>query len=184
MMPSAYYWRMHPKSKKFGNVTEFCCWSDCSIIRILQNKVYYGAVVGHKREQVSACSKHTVQVAENEQIVVEDMYPGIVTKDEFMAVQKRFRKIDRKEGMKKERKKPLLMGKAVCGVCGRQMHFRTHFIRGKEYSYILCTHARHQRDGQCCRRYSRETDVNEVIWQSVKKLMDAADDVEEAEDKG
>ena len=38
-MPSVYYRKKHPKSKKFGNVTELCCWSDCSIIRILQNKL-------------------------------------------------------------------------------------------------------------------------------------------------
>ena len=90
--PSAYYRRKNPKAKKFADVSKAQCWDINSIRRILQNKVYYGTVVGHKREGIGACSKHTTAVPEEEQIIVEGMHEGIVSKEEFLEAQKIFRK--------------------------------------------------------------------------------------------
>ena len=67
------------------------------------------------------------------------------------------------------------MGKAVCGMCGRSMNFRAYVAKGREYSYILCPHAKRQKAGQCCRKYCREADVNEMIWHSIRNLMDMSD---------
>ena len=55
------------------------------------------------------------------------------------------------------------------------MNFRSYVAFGREYSYILCSHAKHQKAGRCCRKYCREADVNEMIWHSVRNLMDMAD---------
>ena len=57
------------------------------------------------------------------------------------------------------------------------MNFRAYVAKGREYSYILCPHAKRQKAGQCCKRYCREADVNEMIWHSVRNLMDMADTV-------
>ncbi len=173
--PAAYYRRKNPGTKKFANVSELACWNIYSVNKILQNKVYYGVVVGHKREAVAPCSSHTVSVPEDEQIAVENCHPGIVTKEEFLEVQKRFRKqYPQKDERRYDKTRPLV-GKAVCGMCGRSMNFRSYVAYGREYSYILCPHAKYQKAGQCCRKYCREADVNEMIWHSIRNLMDMAD---------
>ena len=173
--PSAYYRRMHPGTKKFANASKLSCWNIYSVNSILQNKVYYGAVVGHKRETIAPCSTHTVSVPEDEQIVVENCHPGIVTKEEFLEVQKRFRKQNLQMDERRYKKERPLVGKAICGTCGRSMNFRSYVAYGREYSYILCPHAKHQKAGQCCRKYCREADVNEMVWHSIRNLMNMAD---------
>ena len=132
-------------------------------------------MVGHKREAIAPCSSHTVSVPEDEQIAVENCHPGIVTKEEFIEVQKRFRKQEPQRDEKRYHKERPLVGTAVCGMCGRSMNFRAYVAKGREYSYILCPHAKRQKAGQCCKRYCREADVNEMIWHSVRNLMDMAD---------
>lgn len=173
--PAAYYRRKNPGTKKFANTSKLSCWNIYSVNKILQNKVYYGAVVGHKREAIAPCSSHTVSVPEDEQITVENCHEGIVTKEEFLEVQKRFRKqYPQKDERRYGRERPLV-GKAVCGTCRRAMNFRAYVAKGREYSYILCPHARHQKAGQCCKKYCREKDVNDMIWHSVRNMMDMAD---------
>ena len=176
--PSAYYRRMNPESKKFRNVSGFCCWDYNSVVRILRNRVHYGAYVGHKREAIKPCSRHTVSVPEDEQIIVEGMHPGIVSKEEFMKVQQRFsRNPDVKADRGMKRKRPL-SGKAVCGVCGRTMYFKAYTRRGKKYSYLFCSHAMTQVDAACTHHFLREADVNEFVWQSARNLMDLVDSAE------
>ena len=173
--PSAYYRRMHPGTKKFANASKLSCWNIYSVNSILQNKVYYGAVVGHKREAIAPCSTHTVSVPEDEQIMVENCHPAIVSKEVFLEVQKRFRKQNPQKDDRRYKKERPLVGKTICGTCGRSMNFRAYVAYGREYSYILCPHAKHQKAGQCCRKYCREADVNEMVWQSIRNLMDLAE---------
>jgi hypothetical protein len=109
--------------------------------------------------------------------MVENCHPGIVTKEEFLEVQKRFRKQYPKKDDRCYSKERPLVGKAICGTCGRSMNFRAYVAKGREYSYILCPHAKHQKAGQCCKKYCREADVNEMVWHSIRKLMDMADRV-------
>lgn len=173
--PSAYYRRMHPGTKKFANASKLSCWNIYSVNSILQNKVYYGAVVGHKREAIAPCSTHTVSVPEDEQIMVENCHPAIVTKEVFLEVQKRFRKQNPQKDDRRYKKERPLVGKAICGTCGRSMNFRSYVAYGREYSYILCPHAKHQKAAQCCKKYCREADVNEMVWHSIRNLMDLAE---------
>lgn len=70
-------------------------------------------VVGHKREAVALCSSHTVSVSEDEQIMVENCHPGIVTKEEFLEVQKRFRKKYQKKDDRYYSKECPLVGKVI-----------------------------------------------------------------------
>ena len=54
--------------------------------------MYYGAVVQHKREGIGVGWKQSVGVPKEEQIIVEGMHPGIVTKEEFRKAQEIFTK--------------------------------------------------------------------------------------------
>ena len=110
----------------------------------------------------------------DEHVIVENMHQGIVTKEEFQAAQKIFRRrYDTEE--KKIAKDYSLYGKVKCGVCGRAMAYRAYGYRGKRYKYFICPHAKNQLENRCCKRYIHEEMLNEAVWQAVKQLMSMVD---------
>jgi hypothetical protein len=137
--------------------------------------MYYGAVVGHRREGIGVGWKHSVAIPKDEQIIVEGKHPGIVTKEEFMEAQKIFRK--RRETKQVTDKSYPLWKKVRCGTCGRAMPFKDRIIRGKPYRYFGCPHSQAQvGDGGCSKEYIREDVLNEIVWESIKVLLSTAED--------
>lgn len=46
----------------------------------MKQEMYYGAIVGHKRQGIGVGCKHTVSVPKEEQFIVESRHAGIITK--------------------------------------------------------------------------------------------------------
>lgn len=176
--PARYYQRKHPEKKKFENTSELACWNHNSVRRILKQEMYYGAVVGHKREGIGVGWKHSVAVPKEEQVIVENKHPGIITKEEFIKAQKIFRE---KRATKRVTEKDYpLWRKVKCGTCGRAMPFKDRIIRGRPYRYFACPHAQVQvGENGCSKEYIREDVLNGVVWESIKTLLAAADEAKE-----
>ena len=173
--PARYYQRKHPEKNKFKNTSELDCWNHNSVRRTLKQEMYYGAVVGHRREGIGVGWKHSVAIPKDEQIIVEGKHPGIVTKEEFMEAQKIFRK--RRETKQVTDKSYPLWKKVRCGTCGRAMPFKDRIIRGRPYRYFGCPHSQAQvGDGGCSKEYIREDVLNEVVWESIKVLLSTVGD--------
>lgn len=171
--PAGYFRRKNPGKKKYRNTSALECWNDHSIRRILKQEMYYGAVVQHKREGIGVGWKHSVAVPKEEQVIVEGMHPGIVTKKEFLQAQKIFRK--RGPAKRVVEKNYPLWRKVRCGVCGRAMPLKSGIVRGVDYWYFYCQHAASQVGvGGCTKEYMREDVLNEAVWDSVKGLLAAA----------
>lgn len=171
--PAGYFRRKNPCKKKYRNTSALECWNDHSIRRILKQEMYYGAVVQHKREGIGVGWKHSVAVPKEEQVIVEGMHPGIVTKEEFLQAQKIFRK--RGPAKRVVEKNYPLWRKVRCGACGRAMPLKSGIVRGVDYRYFYCQHAASQPGaGGCTKEYMREDVLNEAVWDSVKGLLAAA----------
>ena len=57
---------------------------------------------------------------------------------------------------------------------------RSKVIYGVDYRYFFCPHAREQvGEGGCSRKNFREERLNEVVWKSVKAMIDVAGDVKD-----
>lgn len=171
--PAGYFRRKNPGKKKYRNTSALECWNDHSIRRILKQEMYYGAVVQHKREGIGVGWKHSVAVPKEEQVIVEGMHPGIVTKEEFLQAQKIFRK--RGSTKRVVEKNYPLWRKVRCGACGRAMTLKSGIVRGVDYRYFYCQHAASQTgEGGCMKEYMREDVLNEAVWDSVKGILAAA----------
>lgn len=172
--PSAYYIRKHPGTKKFRNTSSQACWDHHNLRKILVQEMYYGVVVDHKREGIGVGGKHTVAVPKEEQVIIEGQHLGVVTKEEFLEVQKIFRRWGKARQI--SGKTYPLYRKVKCGTCGHAMTFHDYIIRGRYYSYFGCPHAKSQTgtDG-CCRRYVTEASLNAVVWEAVKALLGLTD---------
>lgn len=173
--PARYFQRKNPKKNKFRNTSAVNCWNDNSIRRILKQEMYYGAVVQHKREGIGVGWKQSVGVPKEEQIIVEGMHPGIVTKEEFRKAQEIFHK--RGPVKRVVDKGYPLWRKVKCGNCGRAMPMKSGVVRGVDYRYFYCQHATVQiGEGGCTKEFMREDILNEIVWDSAKGLLSAAAD--------
>ena len=76
--PAAYYRRKHPGTKKYANSSALSGWTMDNVRNILQQEMYYGAVVQHKRECVGVGGKHTRAVPKDKQIIVCLLYTSTV----------------------------------------------------------------------------------------------------------
>ena len=63
-------------------------WSNKTILDILSNPVYIGAVVGGKTKKVSPKSKKKVKIPKEEWTIIENMHEPIISKELFDSVQK------------------------------------------------------------------------------------------------
>lgn len=180
--PGQYYRRKHPGTKKFANASEKACWTHTNLRTILKQEMYYGAIVGHKRQGLGVGCKHTASVPKEEQFIVEGKHEGIITKEEFQKAQEIFYKIG--ETKKVIPKTYPLYRKVKCGTCGRAMSYKTYSFRGENYKYFGCPHAKEQvgEDG-CCKRYVIEDNLNAIVWSVVSQLLDMTDAFKKKLDK-
>lgn len=102
--------------------------------------------------------------------VIQDGMPAIITQQEFIAAQTAPRKKVRMDENWREYK---LVGKLICGECGKPMHGQSTKNRyGKRYNYYACR----KKDG-CGRKPIRCEIVEEAL---LKGLQDVADNPETA----
>ncbi len=170
--PGAYYRRKHPGSKKFANASALSCWTMDNVRNILQQEMYYGAVVQHKREGIGIGCKHTRAIPKEEQLIVEGMFEPIVSKETFLDAQKIFRRVTgRKTAV------PYvypLKSHVKCAVCGRRLQYRSNEIKGVYYNYFWCPLSKYQNGSQCFPGYYREDDLNRIVLEGIQKLQDLA----------
>ena len=180
--PGQYYRRRHPGTKKFINSSDKACWTHANLRTILKQEMYYGAIVGHKRQGIGVGCKHTVSVPKEEQFIVEGRHERIITKEEFLKAQEIFCEIGETKNVIP--KTYPLYKKVKCGICGRAMSYKTYFRNGVTYRYFTCPHAKEQtgEDG-CCRRYVIEDSLNEIVWSVVRQLLDMTDVFKQKLDK-
>lgn len=180
--PGQYYRRKHPGTKKFINSSDKACWTHANLRTILKQEMYYGAIVGHKRQGIGVGCKHTVSVPKEEQFIVEGRHEGIITKEEFLKAQEIFCEIGEMKNVIP--KTYPLYRKVKCGICGRAMSYKTYSRNGVTYRYFTCPHAKEQtgEDG-CCKRYVIEDNLNEIVWSVIRQLLDMTDAFKQKLDK-
>lgn len=92
-------------------------WNHRTILRIVKDLKYTGAMVNHKCENRHIRDKSQRRVPQSEWIITDGMHEGIVTKDEFQGANDAIRNVERGE-----RKAPDPFGRVFyCGHCGRKL---------------------------------------------------------------
>lgn len=179
--PAVHYQRNHPGNQLHKRYVKNALWSIKAIKDILQNKVYYGAYVGHKIEVGEVGSGKDFWVPEDERIVIEDHHEPIITKDAFHAAQEKILKTGRKPGP------PIhypLRKKVICGTCGRACRRMLKNPVLNPHQVYLCQYSRRQIEGVayegtgCTWDDIDETLLEEIVWNAIQKLFDLAGEAE------
>lgn len=141
------------------------------VLKILTQEMYYGAVVGHKRKGTEVGWKHSVAVPKDEQVIVEGMHEGIVTKEEFLKAGEVIRKL-KSPSPRMPRNYPLRTV-ARCAGCGRALQFYPRLKR----PYFLCNSSKYATDTVCSHEKMYEDVINEAVWQALQSLFKLSDEL-------
>lgn len=156
--PAQYFAKKYPDCKKFKKrVSKANCWDSSNVRRILQYKVYTGAIVSQTRQWKGIENEHTFMRDESEWIIIPNCHEAIVSDKEFIEAQKAIRRIGKYE---RSDKKYLLRSLIRCGVCGRAM---TRNARGKVTTYY-CDKSRFVENTDCpVGERFKESELEKVI---------------------
>lgn len=127
-----YFNRTHPDYKPNPSALEQQFWTHYHIRRILESKLYTGAMVSNTVKWRSVYNKHKTKNDESEWIIVPNCHEAIVTDEEFEKVQQMMKKQGRKGNYPP--KDYLLRSLVRCGVCGRILTRQPR----KERTYYVC----------------------------------------------
>jgi len=115
-------------------------WATSSVLQVLYNEANIGRLVYGRRP---AKGNEPGEIT-----VVEDVYPPIFTKDEWIVLQRR-RTIHRELSKGRSRSSSyLLSGIARCGECGAALAGKVSRSRGRQFRRYVCA-ARHQSQAKC-----------------------------------
>ena len=156
---------LHEKGRPTNRKENFgrMCWMGSSVLDVLQNEIYTGAVVSLKSTVDGRNGKLVVRPKE-EWVRVDGMHEAIVTKEEFRQVQ----------GMIKAQRPAAGKRKVhyVCGVCGRRM------IRRKDRN-LYCRRGYVLKDCECRKVVIKEPEADAVVLGELKRKLRRVLDEEE-----
>lgn len=112
-------------------------WDPDSVRRMLENKVYIGAVAQHKETTANYKDRKRYFLPEDEQIIVYDMHEPIISKEKFNLVQE----IIKKRCCKTPNNQDivhLFSGFLKCSDCNSSMIRNSTTLKGKAYVYYKC----------------------------------------------
>ena len=163
--PGQYYCRKHPEHRKYKNQSDQLAWTATKVRNMLTQEMYYGAVVGHKREKLVACGKATRAVPKDQQIIMEGMHDPIVSKEDWLQAQRVIRPT--KKPVRTGGRDYPLKGLAVCGCCGRKLQY---YDESKTHRF-KCDASMENDGGSCYKESIPEIPINEAVFQAIHRLM-------------
>ena len=143
LTPGSYFRQKNPGSGRFRKASEKNGWTAASVLNILHQYEYTGALVGRKRYKASLHEKRTVPQDKADWIIYEGAHGAIISKADFNRVQEIIRQRPRRaKGTPQEYPlKGLLKG----GSCHRTLS-RVHSSAGY---YYRCTKSRADENSDC-----------------------------------
>lgn len=155
---------------QWSNTGKKKMWTGEMVSRILNNRVYKGDFVFHKKEVLEVGSKKMRTVPKEEQEIVKNIHQAIVTDELFEMVTLKQKEVNRnsifqkEKGRKKAASPSLLRGKIRCGGCGHQMTRRNRLSPVYD-----CRNCYQREETSVCSKNVKEEELEGVILKVVKQ---------------
>jgi site-specific DNA recombinase len=160
--PTKYKELQGLKYKNSSDKNQLGLWNKTTVKRILKNQMYLGNMVQRKYQKVSYKSKKTINLKQNEWIVVEGTHSAIIDKETFESVQNRMNSNVRSDGTGKIH---LFAGKLRCMDCGSTLNKTTNGV-GK--TYLRCKlYSISKNKGLCTNHSIRYDELKDLITNKV-----------------
>lgn len=134
-------------------------WTHHTVLNILGNYKYVGAMVNHTRESQALRDKVQKRMPEDEWIVNEGMHDALISHEEFRQARQALRKV------KKYNKKEADLTSCVyyCGHCGRKLR-KTYGLT----TYLTCRTFKYVPDAECRTIRWVLPDIEKIVLESFK----------------
>lgn len=144
-------------------------WHQSTLKRILTNPVYTGKLVYCREETTNTLSKSETykirkKVDPENQIIIENAHPAIISEDDFQSVQLLMKK---KGQSKSNGKESLFAHIAKCADCGSGMHFKPDRRKG---AYVCGGYVKHT-TSYCSSHIISEKKLLELIKDDLKAMI-------------
>ena len=166
LTPGAYFRQKNPGSGRFRKASEKNGWTAATVLNILHQYEYTGALVGRKRYKASLHEKRTVPQDKSDWIIYEGAHDAIISRADFDRAQEIIRQRPRRaSGTPQEYP---LKGLLKCGNCHRTLS-RIHSSAGY---YYRCTKSRTDENSDCPKgKLFSEKEIEGIIFRAVTQML-------------
>ena len=166
LTPGAYFRQKNPGSGRFRKASEKNGWTAASVLNILHQYEYTGALVGRKRYKASLHEKRTVPQDKSDWIIYEGAHDAIISRADFDRVQEIIRQRPRRaKGASQEYP---LKGLLKCGNCHRTLS-RVHSSAGY---YYRCTKSRTDEASDCPKgKLFTEKEIEGIVFRAIMQML-------------
>jgi len=160
--PNEYYYSTINKPNPYHNNKN--CWGSATIMNIIKNPVYYGAMANGKRNVTSFKDKRVKRKPFNEWTIIENTHTAIVPKEKWSMAQKTHEENDR-QGVKRRcnGEISIFAGIAKCSDCGGGMVFNRKEYKSYTKEFYRCS-TYNQKGKEVCPPHIIDYDV---LYQAV-----------------
>lgn len=150
IVPPSVYKGIKKKNSRYNKNP---LWTHYSIVNIIQNEKYCGAMVYHKRKKLKVSDRHETRMDKKNWLIIEDTHEPIVSREEFESAQEALRKV--RKCTKKKRTQDNVF---FCPHCGYRLR-RTY---GHDV-YLSCSHQSYTENEACKKIYWAKTDMDNAL---------------------
>ena len=179
--PSVYhYMRGHRKNEPTG---ARAVWQGQMVRKLTVNLVYAGHMAQGKEQKPMISGGKSKAVPREEWVIVENTHEAIVDAQTFEQVQKlteeRHAESCALRG-KYATTENVLKGLVVCADCDtKMMRYKSVYPSGKAHYTFLCgLYEQNRSVGKCSKKWVKEEDLKEAVFQGLRVQMEAALDLE------
>lgn len=137
-------------------------WNHRTILRIIRDLKYTGAMVNHKCENQHIRDKSQRRIPQSEWIITEGMHEAIVTKEEFEAAGNAIRNVAKAERKAADGRDRVF----YCGHCGHKLRKSCNVNQ-----YFACDTSVYQPDAKCGGYRWNKEDLEHVLLEAYKKQL-------------
>ena len=152
-------------------------WPDCSVRRILKNRLYVGDMVQGKNKIRSYKLQVSVPIPEEDWIVVENTHEAIIDRETFERVQDILARDCRQPP--KEHRCYVLSGFVRCADCNRAMNRKLISQPYANYGYYVCSTFKKMNRGACTKHTIRSDKLERAVLETIKAHISLAVSLEE-----
>ena len=141
-------------------------WSADTVANILSKQEYCGDTVNFRYTTKSFKSKKRIEKSQEDWKIFSDTHPAIISREDFALVQE----------LREHRRRPnrtgfvsMFSGMLYCQDCGKKLYYCTTNNK-KDQSYFICSSFRKNTD-VCSSHYIREKVINELVLESMKRVL-------------
>ncbi len=141
-------------------------WSPDTVAGILSKQEYCGDTVNFRYTTKSFKSKKRIEKSQEDWKIFSDTHPAIISREDFALVQE----------LREHKRRPnrtgvvsMFSGMLYCEDCGKKLYYCSTNNK-KVQSYFVCSSFRKDTD-ICSSHYIREKVINELVLESMKRVL-------------